>query len=245
MNFSGTEQLRILTTLRACLAGRQGQSPKPALPVGRQSDTWETIRLLHKVRNDAAKRRGIKPKTQFKFSIPQFLLFIMVLALLFSSCRTHRNASKGSNKPPRETSDSKFIKEYSDKLKIEISGKENKQLIKTVADWLGVPHKLGGCDKSGTDCSCFVQNVYKIVYGKDLGRTADLQYKDCRPVDKNNLKEGDLVFFKINSDKISHVGIYLKDGKFVHASTSKGVIISSLDEDYYKKYFFSGGRVSK
>ena len=63
------------------------------------------------------------------------------------------------------------------------------------------------------------------------------------PVSREDLKEGDLVFFKINSRTISHVGIYLGNNRFAHASSSRGVVLSNLDEPYYKRYFYKGGRL--
>jgi lipoprotein Spr len=64
------------------------------------------------------------------------------------------------------------------------------------------------------------------------------------PVSREDLKEGDLVFFKINSRTISHVGIYLGNNRFAHASSSRGVVLSNLDEPYYKRYFYKGGRLT-
>lgn len=190
-----------------------------------------------------------------KLSLKSFsVLLLCILIISIYSCRTHKELAKNNHpktkpkaKPKEkvETSDAKFIKEYSEKLHFELTGKENKKLIQTIGDWYGVPHKIGGCDKSGIDCSCFVLTIYKTVYNIDLTRISESQYKECKPVSQSELKEGDLVFFKINSPKISHVGIYLRAGKFAHASTSKGVIINNLEEDYYKKYFFTGGRISR
>jgi murein DD-endopeptidase / murein LD-carboxypeptidase len=67
-------------------------------------------------------------------------------------------------------------------------------------------------------------------------------YESCDHVAEKNLQEGDLVFFKINSKNVSHVGVYLQNRRFVHASTKRGITINNLDEAYYKKYFFKGGR---
>ena len=87
---------------------------------------------------------------------------------------------------------------------------------------------------------------YKKVYHKKLQRNSDAQRtEDCRKISKRQLKEGDLVFFHNGRRKrvANHVGIYLKDGKFVHASTSSGVIVSRLEEPYYRKCWMQGGRV--
>ncbi|HTL82459.1 MAG TPA: NlpC/P60 family protein, partial [Bacteroidia bacterium] len=85
--------------------------------------------------------------------------------------------------------------------------------------------------------------LYQTVYDKTVTGSASTLYENCDRVSEKNLVEGDLVFFKINGDKISHVGVYLQNRHFVHASSHKGVIISSLDETYYKKYFYKGGKL--
>jgi len=98
----------------------------------------------------------------------------------------------------------------------------------------------------GTDCSGFVLNVYRSVYGKNLARnSADMLRLNCRSIPMQNLREGNLVFFATNrnSRRVSHVGVYLKDGKFAHASSSRGVIISNLNETYYRQRWVSGGVV--
>lgn len=111
-------------------------------------------------------------------------------------------------------------------------------------EWLNVPYKYGGNKKSGIDCSALTKIFYKHVYGKNVPRTAYRQYKSFKRVPKKQLKRGDLVFFKTKSKRPNHVGIYLGNGKFVHASTKLGVTINSLNEKYYAKRFLSGGRKS-
>ena len=111
--------------------------------------------------------------------------------------------------------------------------------------WLGTPYKYAGNTKKGIDCSGFTKAVISEAYHTKLrGSSRDI-YSKCKSVDKDELYEGDLVFFKINKSNISHIGIYLQDGYFVHASVSKGVMINNLSETYYKKYFYSGGRLAK
>ncbi|MGZ3885338.1 MAG: C40 family peptidase [Bacteroidia bacterium] len=118
-----------------------------------------------------------------------------------------------------------------------------KKLYQFVSDWYGVPYKYGGCDKSGTDCSCLTDNLYTSVYQKKLPRSATEMARTCEKVGESSVKEGDLVFFKINSKEVSHVGVVLRNNKFVHASTSRGVIISDINESYYKKYFYCYGKM--
>lgn len=98
----------------------------------------------------------------------------------------------------------------------------------------------------GVDCSGLTYNIYKKVYHKHLKRNSDDQQKEnCRKVSKGKLQEGDLVFFHNGKNKrtATHVGIYLKDNRFIHASTSRGVIVSRLDEPYYRRVWMQGGRV--
>ena len=81
------------------------------------------------------------------------------------------------------------------------------------------------------------------VWFTELGRSSSEIFSQCKQLSIEDAREGDLVFFKINSKNISHVGIFLKKKLFVHASTSRGVIINNLDEAYYKKFFFCAGRL--
>lgn len=112
-----------------------------------------------------------------------------------------------------------------------------------VYDWLGTRYKYAGKSKSGIDCSGFVSTLYKNAYCINLlGGSKDI-WPNVKPIEKAELIEGDLLFFKIKKGQISHVGVYLGNNKFAHASVHSGVIISDLNEEYYKKYFFKGGRI--
>jgi len=119
----------------------------------------------------------------------------------------------------------------------------NKKLIYFVDAWYGVPYKWGGADKGGVDCSHLVCRTYKDVYDKRIAGTAVDLEKMSSHVKESKLKEGDLVFFKIESEKISHVGVYIANIKFIHASVKKRFIINSVEDKYYKKYFYTGGRI--
>jgi len=161
------------------------------------------------------------------------------MLLFFSACNTSKKMGAVKEQERKEEGC-----DYAEKIGVSLQGDENIVLLKCVVGWLGVPYKYGGCDKNGTDCSCLIRNIYQAVYARELSRTAaDMCEQDVKKISQTELKEGDLVFFKINKSKPSHVGIYLKERKFVHASTSKGVVVSSLDNPYYKKYFYTAGRV--
>ena len=115
-------------------------------------------------------------------------------------------------------------------------------LIAFLDDWYGTRYRLGGIDKSGVDCSAFVQTFFSAMYGLAISRTCREQYSDTRRIKKTQLQEGDLVFFKTRGRSVSHVGIYLRNNKFIHASTSSGVMISDLSEDYFTKRYAGAGR---
>ena len=112
-----------------------------------------------------------------------------------------------------------------------------------IDNWLGVSYKYGGTDKSGVDCSGFTSAIYLQLYGIQLLRTARDQYINGRKIRNSQRSEGDLVFFRGERGAgIDHVGIYLGDDQFVHSSTQRGVIISSLEEEYYKKRYIGACR---
>lgn len=110
--------------------------------------------------------------------------------------------------------------------------------------WKGVKYKYGGNSKNGIDCSAFVQKTYKDRFKISIPRTTALQSKVGEKISMNNLKMGDLIFFKTGFNT-RHVGIYLEGGKFLHASTKRGVTISRLDSRYYSKHFWKIKRVIK
>lgn len=133
---------------------------------------------------------------------------------------------------------------YAILLDVEVEQLSNDKLIQYIHQWWGVPYKYGGSSMNGIDCSNFVKGITQFTYGVSLPRTSRDQAAFCKTIDKSELREGDLVFFN-TSVGISHVGLYLANNKFVHASSSLGVIISSLDESYWKKRFVKAGRLEK
>ncbi len=119
----------------------------------------------------------------------------------------------------------------------------NISLFNKIDEWWGVNYCMGGTTKDCVDCSGFTGNMMRDVYRINLPRTASEQYTASDRVDREHLKEGDLIFFKTKRGYINHVGIYLHNNKFVHASTSNGVMISDLDEHYWQGKYAGGGRV--
>ena len=118
------------------------------------------------------------------------------------------------------------------------------ELYRAVVARLGTPYRYSGSDERGMDCSGFVAAVVSDAFRLPLAASSrDIYRENVSPVERTDLREGDLVFFRIRSRHISHVGIYLGHGRFAHASHSRGVTISNLESPYYKKYFFHGGRL--
>lgn len=146
--------------------------------------------------------------------------------------------------PPALSKEEKELKEKYAAL-LDITGLEIKELAlyAFIDDWLGVKYKYGGTTKNGVDCSGFTNLLYNNVFKKELPRSSSDIAAVAKNVAKKELSEGDFVFFSIRSNKVDHVGIYLANNRFVHASTSKGVIISSLEHPYYAKHFKKGGRI--
>lgn len=108
--------------------------------------------------------------------------------------------------------------------------------------WLGTRHRLGGNDRNGIDCSAFVRAVYRKVFRLDLPRTTSEQVRQGKPVLYQDMRVGDLVFFK-PPDYSRHVGIYLGDSQFVHASKTSGVTVSPIDRYYWQPHFWTARRI--
>lgn len=188
-----------------------------------------------------------------------YLVIITTAALLLGSCTVTKNTTrKGSTPRTRYASASKGTggssaslgsahKSNCSKLEVTASSTDNARLYSECASWLGAKYQYGGTTKSGVDCSGFVYMVYKAVFGKTLTRqSAGMLTDNCTRITKSQLREGDLVFFRTDGKKSStpnHVGIYLKENKFIHASTSKGVVVSDLLQSYYVTNWITGGRV--
>lgn len=110
------------------------------------------------------------------------------------------------------------------------------RIMDQYADWKGVRYRLGGSTKKGIDCSGFVQRTFREQFGLELPRSTYEQQEMGKSVSRSNLRTGDLVLFRAGSTG-RHVGIYIGNNQFVHASTSSGVIISSMNEPYWKKRY--------
>ncbi len=119
----------------------------------------------------------------------------------------------------------------------------NVNLLKSIDEWWGTSYCYGGSTKNCIDCSAFTQTIMQNVYNVNVPRTAQEQYNSSKQINLEDLNEGDLVFFNTNgSREITHVGIYLFNNKFVHAATSGGVMVSDLNDTYWKPRYRGAGR---
>ena len=133
---------------------------------------------------------------------------------------------------------------YENLLGIRLDTMQNLNLYNEIYAWLGTPYRYSGESKDGIDCSGFVNCICIKVFEQPLASSSsDIFNRNIIPLKLSELKEGDLVFFKIRRKSVSHVGVYLGQNLFAHASRKSGVIISSLEETYYAKYFYKGGRL--
>jgi lipoprotein Spr len=174
----------------------------------------------------------------------RFTLFIFLFPLLLcSQSKKTKQKVKHKTKSAVHTIHKQSIEDYYAALSLKPDSAKSPYLYYQVYDWVGTRYRYSGETKKGIDCSGFVCEMYKNSYCINLsGGSRDL-WPLVNPVEKNDLQEGDILFFKIRKGQISHVGVYLGNNKFAHASVKTGVIISDLNEAYYKKYFFKGGRL--
>lgn len=123
---------------------------------------------------------------------------------------------------------------------------DRKQLLAEAIEWLGTPYKYGKQEKlSSTDCSGFTMMVYLQVLEMKIPRNSAKQAEFCKSLKTKHIKGGDLVFFATGSDpqRVSHVGMMLDEVSFIHASSSKGVVVSRMDNPWYAKRLVKYGRV--
>lgn len=157
---------------------------------------------------------------------PGYLLFLLIL--LASSCGSRKTTVKPG------TANAARIAEAMSHLK-------SRKLYNFITDWTGVKYRLGGLDKAGIDCSGFALLLQKDIYGNALPRRSRDQAETIREKDLDDLKEGDLIFFSFGGGAVDHVGVYLNDHYFVHASTTRGVIVDDLSIPVYQKAMVKAG----
>jgi murein DD-endopeptidase / murein LD-carboxypeptidase len=125
---------------------------------------------------------------------------------------------------------------------IEITSENNIALFNALYPLMGTPHR-SRAGRDGLDCSGLVKKLFNEVFGTNLkGSSRDI-FRMTNEILVGEVEEADLIFFKINSNQINHVGIYLGNNKFVHSSSASGVVINDFSEDYYQRYFYKAGRI--
>lgn len=170
----------------------------------------------------------------------------IAIALFISALSVNAQTKSVPNNTTENASDDQesLAKTYlSQIMGVALSATSNLKLFEVVHDWIGTPYRFGGSSRRGIDCSGFTKEIYSKVFNLTIKRNSRDIFSMVNPVRRDELKEGDLVFFKIRSRRISHVGVYLGNGRFAHAS-SRGVAISNLEDRYYSRYFYKGGRLT-
>ncbi|MGF1739751.1 NlpC/P60 family protein [Vibrio profundum] len=164
---------------------------------------------------------------------------LIVIALLLSAC---------ASSPPHQYSVSHHHKTNHHRATPPLKHYNQSQVLHRLyaqySHWKGVRYQYGGYSHSGIDCSGFTRTTFHSQFGVRLNRTAEEQSEQGFSVSKSHLRPGDLVFFKTGFFS-HHVGIYLDRHRFLHASTSKGVMISSLNNVYWKDHYWKSRRVLK
>ncbi|MCK4494045.1 MAG: C40 family peptidase [Methylococcales bacterium] len=170
--------------------------------------------------NKPVLKKVVKKSTKTNLKIEKKLLFVKKILLNPQECTV-----------PRLTAEEKSLKRSVALLEAYLK------------KWRSVKYRFGGSSRRGIDCSAFVQQAFKKQFNFRLPRNTHGQVKRGKTIPKSKLKTGDLVFFK-TSRRVRHVGIYLKDNKFIHASSSKGVTQSSLKNVYWAKKYWKAKRLS-
>ena len=170
--------------------------------------------------------------------LSEYYLLIVLFGILMMSCGPQPRFT--SAEPEARGSRDKREERPAEKHKGKI---DKAKMGKIISSFLGAPYQYGGDTKSGMDCSGLVTQVYSKYAGFDLPRSTKKLYQLVKQVEQDDLAYGDLVFFSDGWFSVSHVGIYIGEGRFVHSAKSSGVIVSSLDENYYKRRYRGARRV--
>lgn len=157
-------------------------------------------------------------------------MLLLSAVLFFSACSSRRNTARPSTTAAAKTADA-------------MAHLKNKQLYRFITDWTGVQYRLGGLDKKGIDCSGFALLLQKDIYGNALPRRSRDQADAVREKNMSQLNEGDLVFFSFGGGAVDHVGVYLNNNYFVHASTTRGVVVDDLSLPAYQRVIVKAGSV--
>lgn len=164
---------------------------------------------------------------------PLFSLLCIATLFCFSSTPVFASLSSQAATPSQIIAQAKVTKSNSSHTQY------GQKVLQVYHQWAGTRYRLGGSSKAGIDCSAFVKEVMSRAFSKHLPRSTAEQKHVGRAITKSDLRPGDLVFFRKNH----HVGVYIGGGKFVHASSSRGVTTSSLSESYWARNYTQSRRV--
>lgn len=170
------------------------------------------------------------------------LLLLSAMTIGIAACHSSKKTVRGSSGVPTRKVDYNEMKADVKSRHYDIP--QIGAIVDEAVRWLGVPYKYAGNDKKGVDCSGLTSQVFFKTLNVKMPRSSREQQQWCINIKKENLQPGDLVFFATGSDRnrVSHVGIYIGNGDIIHASSSRGVIVSNLTENYYLKRYHSSGR---
>lgn len=170
------------------------------------------------------------------------IIVVAIFLFVAAGCGTVQKGVTATPVSQKETKDATVnVAPWS----VNVQSAASDRLLLEARSWLGTPYLYGGTSTDGVDCSGFVLQVFQRALNINLPRNSAKQQEYCLPVSREQLAVGDLVFFSSkNSDSVAHVGIYIGDRQFIHSSTSKGVVVSSLDQKYYTDNFHSFGRIA-
>jgi probable lipoprotein NlpC len=166
----------------------------------------------------------------YNLGLKKNVFYLIALMLFLSSCGTRKYTVKSDTKASKAAD--------------AMASLQSKPLYRFITDWTGVRYRFGGLDKNGVDCSGFAFLLEKEIYGVTLPRISREQANVVKHKNIDKLKEGDLVFFSFGGNDVDHVGVYLNNGFFVHASTTRGVIVDDLTLPAYQKVLVKSGSVN-
>jgi cell wall-associated NlpC family hydrolase len=178
------------------------------------------------IRRSNTAKRTMQKRIRPLLFLKSLTCIVCCIVIVISTCRT------SAKENPADSSFSSF-------------GFSEQRFENEVKKYLGIPYRRGGTSKKGMDCSGFARVVYDRLLGIDLPHNSIAQFRfaELEEIDSGDLQTGDLIFFANNKKKrINHVGVYLSDGQFIHASSSQGITVSSLEDRYWKKRFVGSRR---
>jgi lipoprotein Spr len=194
----------------------------------------------------SARKTAISPAPAVPANEPtiSFIDDISTAPVQISTRHRSRKYVSPENNRPIVKSSRLLENKYAQILGVSPAAITNTTLYDFIDDWWGTPYKYGGNSRDGIDCSAFVQQLYNDVYNINLARTSLELYHKVVVITKKHLQEGDLIFFRTTRRKrVTHVGVYLQNNKFVQASASSGVTISDLSDTYWQAHYAGAGRV--